>query len=277
MIKEEVNPIYRILENDNTNVGRTIGFLRARGILALVERVPELYLSMFEQIGKRMRDGSVWPVDTDERGEPTSMQKSWVFRIVLAQSAQLQYIQAVNHLLRGHISEMYANIRTMIENAGVANRSLNEKRILELAESFSKDKKSRRDYIKLTSKGKLFPSDEELDRALSAAFDLSSYFFHSNLRPMMTRIRSSFELTADMWDYRLTITPYDEAIPPMTHEEFVLKSAAQLLTIAGGVLSLWADTFKIKDSEWYKELKKYTDEQLIPKLKKEIPDSEQPA
>ncbi len=62
------------------------------------------------------------------RKTASGSERAWdfVLRVMMAQSAHDQFLHATGHLLRGHSFQIFGHVRTMIENAGVAHRSLAE-------------------------------------------------------------------------------------------------------------------------------------------------------
>jgi hypothetical protein len=114
------HPIWKAIEFDQANVEESRKLLESRGLMALLERIPSLFDVLPREIEAAHHGSGDNPyVRTDASGQQT---EAWDFilQVYMVQSAGMQFLHAVGHLLRGHSYELFGHVCTMIEAAGIA-------------------------------------------------------------------------------------------------------------------------------------------------------------
>ena len=257
-MSDSTNPIWETIEKDEEMISLTRKLLAEWKLLPLFERVPPLFSSMMRENEQQSQHRPELLL-TEEDG---SKGLNWdcVLRIFMAQSASMQFLYAMGHLLRGHLSEINGHIRTMIECSGIAYLARIRPE-LKLGTLYHCDDKK---YRKVTRKNDLFPERPkdsviidpiaDLRADLRTLYDRASWMFHSNLAAVVSKVDVRVESTKESsLRFENTMSFHDAA----TNERLYVVQAGSFASTVFRVLRLFAAAFELPDGIWRRRLAEY--------------------
>jgi hypothetical protein len=242
---DEAHPIWYTLDCDHINVGESRKLLESVGLMAPLEQVSSLFNSLPRWVEADLRNSGVDPFARPDGAGGYIDTFDFLLRILMLQSAGMQFLHAVGHLLRGHSLELFGHARTMIENAGIAYLSKAEPDLGELYIRRQGDYRSR------TGSSKILPVGDALTSDLNEAFSKASEMFHSNFISVAARIRTQFHERDTKRDFSNEMKFHDIDGEDPT---FFLQHAGWLIRQSGRVLRLFAAAFGLPDCVWYRRL-----------------------
>jgi hypothetical protein len=248
LINDE-HPIWETLRLDEHNIGESKKLLESHGLMVLFEEVCRLFNSLPREIEADLRDSDRDAfARTDDSGKIVPA-RDFILRTLMLQSAGMQYLHAVGHLLRGHCFEMFGHARTMIENAGVAYLSKAEPDLGDLYFDSSDIT-----YRNRTPSSKLLPKGDPLTSELKNSFDHASEIFHSNFISVAGRMKTNFTVERGIREFRNEMQFHDVR---GDRPEMFLGHAAWLLRVGARVLRLFASAFSLSDCVWYRRFETF--------------------
>jgi hypothetical protein len=173
----------------------------------------------------------------------------FILRTYLFQSAGMQFLYAVGHLLRGHSFEIFGHARTIIESAGIAYLSKTEPDLGDLY-LHSSDKS----YRNRTGSSKILPKNDPLTSDLRGTFDYASEVFHANFSSVAGRIKTEFTVAKGKRDFRNEMMFHDV---DGKNPELFFGHAVWLIRLSARVLRLFASAFSLPDCVWYRRLEQF--------------------
>ena len=243
------NTLNTVFEYDEHNLGETRTMFQHYGLLDLFERMPGLLESLRREIEQHL--GSVQ--DSLARADAAgNLHHRWdmILRVYMALSVWQQLVMAAGHLFRGHVSEVFKDVRRAVEAAGIAYLARLEP---DLGAVFlSTDRNAMRNR---TTSAKLFPRDsnDPLLVRLRERFDYGSQQSHNNFSSFAARVASDTYIGDDE---RLHIkTKFD--LCEMADHGYVVGIAVWLLRAAECTALLLARSFDLPDCVWYRRLESY--------------------
>ena len=246
---ENQHPIWTTLEYDQRNIRELRKVLKTERLMPLLEGVTTLLTSIPSEVEAQLRSTGVDPFARNDSSGNVVEAWDFILRALMLQSAGIQFLHAVAHLLRGHFLELFGHARTMIENAGVAYLSVFEP---DLGDLYFGRKPG--DYRARTASAKILPKSDPVTAALSDAFAHASRMFHSNLVSVAARIHTDFKVERGKRDFSNEMRFHD--INP-DDPTFFLGSAGWLIRTSGCVLRLFASAFFLPDCAWYRRLEQF--------------------
>lgn len=241
----EQNPIWKTLADDEENVSWSRRLLEETGLMGLFEAVPGLFAALPREVEAASRED---PLAIFVRTLPDGQHvPAWDFilRVTLIQSASMQFLHCMGHLLRGHSLEIFGHARTMIENAGISYLSKTEPDLGELYKDGDSSFKNR------TASARILPPTDPVTAQLNESFRLSSELFHSNFVSVIGRTAYAFEHRDERFNFSNTMNFHD--VDPDKPEIF-LRNATWLLRASVRVLRVFAAAFGLPDCVWYRRL-----------------------
>ncbi len=133
-MQETESHISSMLKGDQHNIQITITLLSKHGIYGLYEPSIKLFEELFPAIQSNSSKNAT-SFFRKTAGGIEIPAYDFQLRFYMILSAQQQFLFAVGHLLRGHITEVAGHIRRAIEGAGIAYLSKSKP---EIAEYFQK-------------------------------------------------------------------------------------------------------------------------------------------
>lgn len=250
---DEAHPIWYTLDCDQINAAESRKLLESVGLMAPLEEVSSLFNSLPREVEADLRSSGVDPfARADDSGDFVDT-FDFLLRILMLQSAGMQFLHAVGHLLRGHSLELFGHARTMIENAGIAYLSKAEP---DLGEVYIRRQS---EYRSRTTSAKILPTADPLTAELNEAFSKASEMFHSNFISVAARIRTQFHENDGKRDFSNEMKFHDiDADDP----KFFLQNAGWLVRQSGRVLRLFAAAFGLPDCVWYRRLERFEQESM---------------
>src|SRR5438477_7010015 len=117
--------VTKLFEYDEHNRGESVKMFRDYGLLDLFERVPGLFEALQREVANHLAST---PDGFGRRNAKAELEPAWdaVLRSHLHLSAAQQFLMAIGHLFRGHVSEVYEHVRRAVEAAGIAYLSKSE-------------------------------------------------------------------------------------------------------------------------------------------------------
>ena len=143
--------------------------------MALLENVCTLSDALPREVEADLQTTGADPFSRVDSSGNTIEAWDFILRSFMLQSAEMQYLHAVGHLMRGHSLELFGHARTMIENAGIAYLSRTEPDLGHIYLGLSAG-----NYRSRTASAKILPTSDPLTAALNEAFAYASEIFHSN-------------------------------------------------------------------------------------------------
>lgn len=213
------------------------------------EEITTLLNSLPREVEAHHRSSGVDPfARTDASG---AVVEAWDFllRVFMLQSAGMQFLHAVGHLLRGHSLEIFGHARTMIEDAGIAYLSKSEP---DLGGVYLGRQPG--DYRARTASARILPKSDPLTSDLNDAFTRASQIFHSNFLSIAGRIQTDFKVERGKRDFYNEMQFHD--INP-ADPTFFLRNAGWLIRTPSRVLRLFASAFSLPDCVWYRRLEQF--------------------
>lgn len=250
---DEVHPVWYTLECDQFNVGESRKLLELAGLMAPLEQVSSLFNSLPREVEADLRSSGVDPFARPDGSGGFIDTFDFLLRTLMLQSAGMQFLHAVGHLLRGHSLELFGHARTMIENAGIAYLSKSEP---DLGEAYIRREG---EYRSRTASATILPTTDALTSDLNDAFSKASAMFHSNFISVAARIRTQFRENNGKRDFSNEMKFHD-----MDGEDpkFFLQHAGWLVRQSGRVLRLFAAAFGLPDCVWYRRLEQFERESI---------------
>lgn len=245
------NPIWKTIEYDEKNVAISRQVLVDFCLLDLLERIPELFRALPREVEAALDDNGDGPFTrktADGQDEPAL---DFILRLLMLQSAEIEFLHSVGHLLRGHSQQLYGHARTMIENAGVAYLS---KRQPDLGHEFLQ---GNRTFRRRTTSEKILPKGDSLTKSLNEAFAIASTKFHANLVSMAGRLKTEFSAADKGGTFRSTLAFHDVE---KERSDTFLRNAAWLTKTAASVLRVFGSAFGLPDCIWYERLALFEDD-----------------
>lgn len=245
------NPINQILEMDQHNIEVSRKLLQSKGLLDLLERIPGLFDALEAEIAAHVKEKRLaTPPSADLTIEEKDLRHlNFILRISMAQTARMQFIFAVGHLLRGHTGEIFSHARSMIESAGIAHLSLRDP---ELATLYIDDERGK--FTAHTKRDKILPKSDQKTMALNDMYNLASSLTHNNFRTIIERheIRIEDEQGRPEFTHLLKYHDVDEDNPSL-----LLQRACWLLNATILVLSLLTHAFQLEDCVLHRRIEHF--------------------
>jgi hypothetical protein len=176
-----------ILEYDEHNLGESRKMFRDYGLLDPFERMPGLLESLRLAIEPHLA------ADPHALGRPDTSgtlkpRYDTILRVYMHLSAWHQFVMTTGHLFRGHVSEVFKDVRRAVEAAGIAYLAKTEPDLGDVFVSGDRDAMRNR-----TTRGKLFPhaTTDELLRLLGDTWEHGSEQSHNNFSSFVARVTSN--------------------------------------------------------------------------------------
>src|SRR5262249_2670582 len=156
-------------------------------LLDLFERMPALLESLRSAIEPHLAADP----DAFARADASGALKpryDTILRVYMHVSAWHQFVMASGHLFRGHVSEVFKDVRRAVEAAGIAYLARTEPDLGEVFVSGNRDGMRTR-----TPRGKLFPraTTEPLLQLLGDTWEHASEQSHNNFSSFVARVASN--------------------------------------------------------------------------------------
>ncbi len=246
---DDQHPIWTTLDHDHHNVGESRKLLETERLMSLREEITTLLNSLPREVEAHLRSSGVDPFARSDASGNVVEAWDFILRGFMLQSAGVQFLYAVAHLLRGHSLEIFGHARTMIENAGIAYLSKSEP---DLGGVYLGRQPG--DYRARTTSARILPKSDPLTSDLSDAFAHASQIFHSNFLSIAGRIHTDFKVERGKRDFYNEMKFHD--IDP-DDPTFFLRNAGWLIRTASRVLRLFASAFSLPDCVWYRRLEQF--------------------
>ena len=242
----ETSPILTTLAMDHHNSGEIQGALRHHELWPLVDAVPAVSKQLKSAISGWVGESGTDPFPV-VGGD--SFDLGFLLRVFMHQSADMQYLYASHHLLRGHGGEIHGHLRTMIENAGVAYRSREDPKLGELYISGQI-----REFRKRTPSGRILPPDDPLTERLNGLFAYCSKNIHSNFLSMYDRTKTDLSREGDRGHLQHVVRFQDVDPNDLVT---LLRPALVLISVGVEALNVIAHGFQLPaEHPWFQDLGK---------------------
>jgi len=246
MNMEEKAVLLAILDDDQANIQTSTELLKKYSIYELYEQVvPNLFSQLLPALQPNTPPG-YFPFTRKTSGGLEVPTYDFVLRLFMFQSAHEQFIFAVGHLLRGHLSQIPGHLRRAIESAGIAYLSKSKP---ELGEVFmSGDAKKLRNA---TSTRTILPPDDPVTAPLIGSMDFAISLTHSNFISFANRAEHSLQMDGSKWSISIALDLY------RTDLGGFIRMSLWFLRVMERVLRALAASFDLPDCNWSAELDQF--------------------
>jgi hypothetical protein len=228
------------LKSDQMHASEVCHMFRILGLLPLLEELDRSFQLILEEACPKY--GFNLSKRTPAVGEPPLDLNNGILSVLMLQSAHHQFVHAVGHVMRRHAYGMYASLRTMVENAGVARLSLKGGEIGELFVKARDDLAKKKQYKEMTKKSCIFPDNDPITEELVKRYDEASGMFHSNLVSLVGRLRHE----VDEKGLSIIFGFYDT---PSEDQSTLVSPTISLAETTLDVLRLFVESFGITGGE----------------------------
>jgi hypothetical protein len=250
-VDPSAGPLHWVLIKDETFTHVGIALLSGHGLFPLLERVPMLFSGFSRAVGEYaartgQRDGAGLGNLPIEQAREVHILQAHMFQLAFH-----QYLHATSHLLRGHLYEVFAHLRTMVEASGIAYLALSEPRLTEYY--FDVDKWH--DYKYATRSRALFPESPRVAADLGKDFALASKMLHSNFASIAGRNKTQTTVNGD--EMIIASEMYFHCPQDPEAQTELVRVAASLLAISFRVLLLFKESFQLDSESWSAQLEAF--------------------
>jgi hypothetical protein len=259
--------LIQMIEGDQQNIQASIETLQQYGVYGFYEELPVLFDELLPAIQQHLPE-NYFPFSRQAADGTEVPTYDFILRVCMLQSVHQQFVLAVGHLLRGHVSEVYGHMRRAIEGAGIAHHS---KTHPELGEMFISEDTTR--FRNNTHTGTILPRNDPMTGRLNESIGYASQMLHSNFISFVNRHESSIHMEDDRWTFSAQLNLYEGDL------QFFLNTSLWAVRIMVRVLQLVAVSFDLPACEWHQKLEQLYDreEQLRLRLEPLInPDYQEP-
>jgi len=242
---EEKTLLLAVLDDDQANIQTSTDLLKKYSIYELYEQVPNLFDNLLPALQRNTTAG-YFPFIRKTPGGLDVPTYDFVLRLFMFQSVHEQFIFAVGHLLRGHLSQIPGHLRRAIESAGIAYLSKSKPQLGEIF--MSGDPKKLRNA---TSTKTILPPNDPVTAPLIGSMDFANSLTHSNFISFANRAEHSLQMDASKWSISIAIDLY------RTDLGGFLGMSLWFLRVMERVLRVLAASLDLPDCDWSAGLERY--------------------